>query len=150
MARKTSTQATSRKQRITKSKLNKVSIKNTNPMKKILVANHTKGLIIVLRSSKRAGSMIHQTPLPSLNFPPGTATKIDIEIWEGVKASNNAIRSYLQLGLLKEVQRKPEVVATIGQTSNPIPPEHLQTEKELKNGTSSTRVEREIAGEITI
>lgn len=118
-----------------------------NPMKKVMVANNHTGSIIIPRSIKGPEEAIHRIALAPLVFPSSTVTVVDGEVWGKIKKTNQMIQKYLDAGLLTEVRRKGGIVATVAQTSNLIPPEHLKTPDELKG---SVRLSREDVREIEV
>lgn len=115
-----------------------VNLKNNNPMKKVLVANHHTADIIIPRSFPRREGEIHGKPIESLRFLSGMAIPVDAEIWASVKQRNVTVCRYLEQGLLRETESKRETGASMERTTSPSPPEHLLSDMEGK-----ARVERE-------
>ena len=121
-----------------------VAVRNNNPMKKVLIANNFTGPVVIPRSVRGGKGAIHRISLGSLTFPSGTITQVDAEIWGKVKKENRMVRKYLEVGVLTEVKRQKSLVATISQTSNLVPPEHLQSPD------NKTRLERAVVGEVAV
>lgn len=123
------------------------TLQNTNPMHKLFIANHHTAPVIIPRSVKGAEGAVYRITLTPLVFPPGIATPVDSEVWRKVRLHNRMIDRYLERGLLAEIRRPGGVIATMSETSDLIPPDHLRTSAELEG---SPRVEREVVGEVSI
>lgn len=122
-------------------------IKSNNPMKQMVIANHRMSLIVIPRSLKGQNGALHRVAFTPLIFAPGTTTMVDAEIWTKVKQTNLMVQKYLDHQLLTEVDSESEMVSVIAQTSDPVPPEHLQTVDELRG---KVRLERQDVSEMLV
>lgn len=110
----------------------------------VLIANHHTAPIALPRKAQGNVS------LPAITLPPGRTTPLEGSAWDEYK-QQKTVQAYMDHHLLSEVSTEGDVPVTKTTSTNPVIPEHLQSEEEQGSVAPSTAsVTKQNPGSVTV